>query len=199
MATRSRVRELADAEAARAEAEDATEDEDAAEAEDAEAEDAEPEAEDEDAEPEGEPAELSADEVQRRIEAAHEHYEGELRALFAEGWADMDLCPLCNSLGYVASAGPVLKPGVELCGDCNGYGVQTTPSLVPEHVHETCLTCSGNGWRTQLTPVEPAPVLMNGAPNTATTVPSIPPMPIYDPTTNQWRDQFGNALGTVPG
>ena len=56
--------------------------------------------------------------------------------------------------------------------------------MEPSHVLRQCPDCNGNGYVPRLTPIEEAP-----APQPFV----MPPMPVYNPTTNQWEQPTPNG------
>lgn len=207
MATRSKYKEMADEEAARAEAD--PDDEDTDEDADGEAETPPDEAaSDPDAEPQDEDAELSVEARAKLFETALRLHHDNMAGFFGEDWADMELCAVCNGVGAHSVEAPVADPDTARCEKCKGWGILLTEAQDPNHAQRQCPQCLGNGYVPKPIYVEPAPqapqVAMPGnfqtspTPNqpAAPAAPTIPPMPIYDAQANAWVDP---ATGTIIG
>lgn len=208
MAARSKIADMVKAEADAAEAEnpDDGEDETNENPDDGEDENEaghEAEADEAEAQPE-----LSAEAFAAKLETILQLHSDNMRGLFADAYDDMDACPLCNMFGVVSADSPVLDPTTTRCDRCHGYGELLTESVHPQHERRQCPDCLGNGYVPK--PVAPLPQFTvtqgqefvqpqqtYGTPNLppAPVPPAIPPMPVYDPVQNVWKDPQGNVIG----
>ena len=184
---RSRVAQLAEEEAARAEAEPDDEDE-AAEAED-----------EHEAEPEPEPAEpeLSFEAKGELIAAEAQRHSDVLEGIFGPEYHTFTACPMCSMLGVVPEEGMMLDPDTIRCPQCRGWGQFLTASQVDGHFTRQCPRCLGNGYIDKAfaqPEVTLEPTATEGVPVQAVVV---PPMPVYDVTTNTWRTPEGQPLAAV--
>jgi hypothetical protein len=165
------IKELADAEADRAEAEDDDTEPDADP-------DAEPDTDDTDpdAEPEPDPAaepepinELQLDRAMSDIEQAGDSYTEHVKAIQHETPLGLVECPLCPVPGFV-SENPMPEidpnqraavlwvmgegqqrektphPNLHRCDACDGDGLLPTGSRRPEFAEQPCPKCGGNGY-----------------------------------------------------
>lgn len=171
--------------------------------EDAEPADAEPEP-DEDAdedvdadEPEAHVPALEGEHFIRALEIEGTRHAEALGAIFGDDFALFEECPLCHLLGVVSPETVLLDPETERCPKCRGYGSFVTESFVDTNRFRQCDRCMGNGYITKVVPVEMPTFAPTPDANGPSATVAIPPMPMYDPQTNQWRDQFGNALAPV--
>lgn len=173
---RSKIAEMVEEEAARAEAETEDEDEGAEEDEETEDEDETEGAEEEGDEAAAEWEPLSMEAVAAKIEEEGHRHSAALAAIFGPEYEAMEACPLCHMLGVVAPESPVIDPLTQRCERCKGWGQLVTEASNPEHRFRQCPECMGNGYvpRVETPPAEAAvPV-------------AVPPMPVYDPATNTW-------------
>lgn len=194
----SRVKQLADQEADRVEAEEA----EAAAAEDEH--DAEPEPEpqlepepEHDAEPEAAAEPLSFEAKGELLAEEAARHDAALRAVFGAEYESFTACPMCSFLGVVAEEGMMLDPDTVRCPQCRGWGQFLTESQVDNHYTRQCPRCMGNGYIDKAF-AQPATFEPTNA--NATVEPSpvvVPPMPVYDPTTNTWRTPDGQPLSAV--
>lgn len=195
MATRSRIKQMADAEAERAEAEHPDDADDATEVEPDEVPPDES-TDDTDAEPDAPEPELSAEAFAAKLESVIRVHGDNLHGLFGADYESMEACPTCHGLGAVTPESPVLDPMTARCDVCKGWGQLITEAQEPTKIMRQCPKCVGNGYipRSEIPQSAPAPVLptyVGAAPQAATPEPppvEIPPMPRYDAQTNQWLD-----------
>lgn len=197
MAERSKIKQMADAEAEAAEKEAEEESEFQAPPG---AEDENPDAEAAEPTPAGEPAEdaePSAEAVQAALENVHGHYVASLHEVLQEAMDDMVECPACNALGFRPLTAMPLDPDNVRCDKCAGWGSLLTEAQDPNHVVRQCDACMGNGYRPR--PAEYVPPPPNGTQPVGTPVSevTIPPMPFYDPSTNTWKAPDGRDLQVV--
>jgi hypothetical protein len=191
---RSKLAQMVEDEASKAEAE--SPDDDEAETED-ETEDEDEAAEDADeaqAEPEAVAEPLSMEAMQKALEGEAIRHAKTLADIFGETFEQYDECPMCFMLGFVAPESPVLDPTTQRCGRCRGYGFLLTESVAGENATRQCPDCMGNGYLPRVDPVPASPVFEAGAPNGQPQTYTIPPMPIFDATRNAWLDPQGNVL-----
>ena len=198
----SKIVEMVEEEAARAEAEEPEEEEGAGELpelptvpDDAGAAEEEEQAaeEEEPAEPEEQEARSSTAAL-AEFEAEVVRHAEELERITGDDWQAFQPCPHCNAIGF--SPLPIEEPrelvvdaSVIRCPDCDGWGKKATPSRVEDVKEQTCLTCSGRG-------IVNAPIQPAYTPPPPAPFPTPPLPPTWDAIANVWRDQFGNALNT---
>lgn len=211
----SRVKELADEEAARAEAEapdepetTATDDgEEEAEAEAAETPDTEPEAQ--------APSTVDVEKAQRAIDRLRQDNERRLRKIMGADFDTLLPSPLDDVPGYcfpippeqrdpaqVAAVRELIEPavpfqtlkGARRCPDCDGWGVVLTTARNELNATTNCLTCSSRGWIqeqpiTQLPPPSGAYSHANVPQNGTEALAPMPPRPepYFDPATQTWK------------
>lgn len=177
----STVKELADAEAARAEADDAP----ATTGDDAPA--TPGEATPPELAPEGPPFDP------KKLEAELRRHAREMENVLGEGWADMKACDECGGAGFVPSDYEPLPPVVAdpfavACPDCNGYGLRSTPSLREGNQTIPCDACGGAGWRDR----RQVEAMQAVAAYQAPVYPPPPPaQPVWNPTSQQWETANG--------
>ena len=208
MAARSKIADMVRAEADAAEAENPDDGEDETNENPDDGEDENEAGHEAEAdEPEAQP-ELSAEAFAAKLEQIITLHGDNLRGLFGDAYDEMDACPLCNALGVVSADSPVLDPTTMRCDRCHGYGELLTESVHPQHERRQCPDCLGNGYVPKPVeyapppsyfpemPAAPAPQAY-GQPNLppAPVPPAIPPMPVYDPVSNTWKDPQGNVIG----
>lgn len=202
---RSRAAQLAAEEADRVEAEEAATGEDEAEAADAADEAGEATTDEDTAEAEPGDETSSMEAIAKSLEDEIARHDAELGRILGAEYDAMQACYTCGGMGAIALEAPKPDPKSERCPECGGHGFFTTESLNPNHDAKTCIRCSGFGWIDRVpdpvtVPVSPATLAVY-TPNTSTTyapppnngTPAIPPMPVYDPTTNSWRDPQSGA------
>lgn len=193
---RSRVMELAEEEAARAEA---LEDEDETD-EDGEPVESGAELEDDleaiEEETEGEWTPLEPEALAEALEVAIAAHAANLQLIFGPDFGLMEPCPMCSSLGALAPDSILLDPDTERCPKCHGHGAFLTESFVDTQRARQCPQCLGNGYVPKAVPVAPVAATGNASAPIQSVTPVIPPMPIYDPHTNTWRDPSGNVLSS---
>ena len=211
----SRVKELADEEAARAEAEPddepettATDDGDEeAEAEAAETAEAEPGPEP--------PSTVDVEKAQRAIDRLRQDNERRLRKIMGADFDTLLPSPLDDVPGYcfpippeqrdpaqVSAVRELIEPavpfqtlkGARRCPDCDGWGVVLTTARNELNATTNCLTCSSRGW------IQEAPVTAIPPPSGAFSTQPPPtngvqaqsampakPEPYFDPATQTWK------------
>lgn len=191
---RGKYAEMVEAEASTLEDAEHETDEDAP-AEDADAEPAEDADDDADAEEPNEPQEaLQGEHFVRALELEATRHSDALAAIFGDDYLLFEECPLCHLLGVVSPETVLLDPETERCPKCRGYGSFVTESFVESNRFRQCDRCMGNGYITKVVPVPVPEAFAANGPSAPASPVAIPPMPVYDPATNSWRDQFGNAL-----
>lgn len=201
MATRSRVKEMADAEAELAEAEDDDADLDA---DGGSGDDAPPDevAGDPDAEPADDQPELSAEARAELFETALRLHFDNMAGFHGDDWQHYSNCPLCEGVGAIRPEDMVLDPTTQQCAKCRGWGQLVTEAVSDSHRFRQCDQCMGNGYVPRVEAPQPVVQMMtpgyaspnqNTATLTAAPVP-IPPMPEYDPQSNTWRDPVTKAV-----
>lgn len=199
MATRTKYKDLADAEEARLEAGEDTEDEDG---EDTDTED-ENEAGDEAESSEGataEPVELpSLERFQKLMEAEGKRHLKALEGMFGDDFASFEECPLCHLLGVVTPQDMVLDPDTIQCDKCRGWGQLVTEASAPEHRFRQCPKCMGNCYVEKPIEYTPVQVAETPPPNGQPAPIVIPPMPYYDAQAGVWRTPEGQPLVGMAG
>lgn len=200
MATRSRIKEMADAEADLAEAEHPDDDDDDT---DTDGDEVAPDeaAADPDAEPADEPAELSMEARAELMETALRLHYDNMAGFFGAEWEQMEQCPLCNGIGATGPESPALDPDTMQCPKCHGHGQLVTEAANPMKVLRQCPQCLGECVvpRVDYTPAPPTlmPVQYGQPPTPPATVSTatqtIPPMPVFDAQANVWRDPTTGA------
>jgi hypothetical protein len=202
----SKLTEMAEAEAQRAEAEDetgeggGTDEEEAAATEEEETPATEEESPPED--PESEPvAPVATGPTPAQLQALdreNTRHEKRAREIMGDDARFFAACPICQGMGLAPV--PIPPPESPLksdqtvvqCETCGGHGYLDTPSLNPKFSQVECVDCATRG----IVP-KPLPAMPTQAQTSAPV--QIPPMPQYDPTANVWRDQFGNVIGGIGG
>jgi Zn-finger nucleic acid-binding protein len=175
----SRVTELVEEEAVRAEVE-APDDDDDDETDDEELDD------DPDEAPEVESVAPFDPKALERELARHERA---MAKVLGDGFGAMESCGACGSMGFVPLdfvPAPELRtdPNCVLCGDCAGLGSRLTGSLAPGYEVIACTACQGAGWRDrgQIDALRAAQAYQQPQP-----VQVVPPQPTYNQSTNQWE------------
>jgi hypothetical protein len=139
----SRVTELAEEEALRAESEEPDDDDEGTdEPDDEELDDAE--------EPE---ARGPSDADLKRFESENTRHEKALAKIVGDDFEHFEACGVCAGVGFVPAATNVdvpfeRDPQTEPCSTCNGYGTTLTGAREPGMVTRACSKCQGAGWTT---------------------------------------------------
>jgi hypothetical protein len=146
----SKVTELAQDEAARAEAE-SPEPEPTPETETPAAEPAEEPGEGEGEQPGSEDDEIKA------FKAEYRRHENALRKIMGEDFEVLEQCNACAGMGYAPPVEIQAHHAYRACDTCNGFGVVRTGARNPEHEVTSCPRCGGLGFLTkQATATQPS-------------------------------------------
>lgn len=148
---RSRVAELAEAEADAVEAAEAETTESAPEAIEAESEAV--------ADLEAEAAQLSIEKALRRFERENERHAHELARIMGPDFEAFAECIGCQGVGFAPVSGVQFDPDLEKCERCQGHGQMLTGAVNEMNVVRDCLACGGRGYTEKIVvPVVQAPV-----------------------------------------
>lgn len=181
---RSRVAELAEAEAARAEAED----DDALPAGDTPPDETDAEQDDRDDETEA----RSMQESLKALDLETVRHADAVAGIMGADFEAFTPCGYCDQLGFVPITAPKFDPETERCDRCDGHGHMLTGSANELHVIRECTACQGTGYRMKAPPMpDPTP-------------PASYPLPDpgfrYDPMTGQPLPNGAQPSGTwAPG
>lgn len=179
----SKITDMVEEEAQRAESEP-DDDEGDGDGDDGHEPDEEPEPEP-DEEPQEPEAQGPSDAQLRDMERENTRHEKALAKITGPDWQLFNPCPHCGGVGFSPLdpdelAGLRSDETTTRCPTCDGWGQLKTESRVPAEMERNCSQCGGTG-----TIVKLAPVTLT--PPATTEPPPIPPPPTWNPATNQWE------------
>ena len=190
---RSRIAEMVEEEAARAEAEDDT------------AEPGEPspgdDPEDGDDAERADTIALSEEALMEAFEAEQRRHEQALAGLFGDDWESMGECSMCSGIGHVPSLSLQAHPETVQCSKCAGHGVLATGSQHDSYMVIPCEACTGQGYTRKLIPVEQPAAAPTGYIylDPATGQP-VQPQPVQPPlpANGQWAPGYAPVAQPLP-